>query len=57
MEITLRYGCSPVHLQHIFSTTFYKNVTGGLLLNIGNGPLDISIRKAGNKTCDEFCLG
>ena len=32
IEITLRYGCSPVNLLHIFRTPFYKNTSGGLLL-------------------------
>ena len=33
IEITLRHGCSPVYLLHIFKTPFYKNTSGGLLLN------------------------
>ena len=33
IEITLRYGCSPVNLLHIFRTLFRKNTYGGLLLN------------------------
>ena len=32
IEITLRYGCSPVNLLHIFRTPFYKNTSGWLLL-------------------------
>ena len=32
IEITLRRGCSPVNLLHIFRTTFPKNTSGGLLL-------------------------
>ena len=32
VEITLRRGCSPVNLLHIFRTTFPKNTSGGLLL-------------------------
>ena len=31
-EITLRHGCSPVNLLHIFRTLFYQNTSGGLLL-------------------------
>ena len=31
IEITLRHGCSPVNLQHIFKTPFYKFIYGGLL--------------------------
>ena len=34
IEITLQHGCSPVDLLHIFRTTFPKNTSGGLLLNI-----------------------
>ena len=33
-ETTLRHGCSPVNLQHIFSTPTYKNTYGGLLITI-----------------------
>ena len=32
IEITLRHGCSPVNLLHIFRTSFPKNTPGGLLL-------------------------
>ena len=32
IEITLRYGCSPVNLLHIFRTPFIKNTRGWLLL-------------------------
>ena len=31
LEITLRHGCSPVNLQHIFKTPFTNNTSGGLL--------------------------
>ena len=31
-EITLRHGSSPVCLLHIFTTPFYMNTFGGLLL-------------------------
>ena len=34
IEITLRHGCSPVNLQHIFRTTFPKNTAGRLLLKV-----------------------
>ena len=33
IEITHWHGCSPVRLLHIFETLFYKNTSGGLLLN------------------------
>ena len=32
IEITLRYGCSPVDLLHIFRTPFPKNTSDGLFL-------------------------
>ena len=32
IDNTLRHGCSPLKLLHIFRTTFYKNAYGGLLL-------------------------
>ena len=32
IEITLRHGCSPVKLLHIFRTLFSKNTSGRLLL-------------------------
>ena len=32
--ITLWHGCSPVYLLHIFRTTFSKNTSGWLLLNV-----------------------
>ena len=31
-EITLRQGCSPVNLLHIFRSSFYKNTYRGVLL-------------------------
>ena len=34
IEITLRHGCSPVNLLHIFRTSFPKNSSGGLLMHI-----------------------
>ena len=32
IEITLRHGCSPVNLLHIFRTPFPRNTSGWLLL-------------------------
>ena len=34
IEITLRHGCSPVNLLHIFGTPFPKNPSGWLLLEL-----------------------
>ena len=33
IEITIRHGCSPVNLLHIFRAAFPKNTSGWLLLN------------------------
>ena len=33
IEITLRHGCSPVNLLHIFRTPFLKDTSGRLFLN------------------------
>ena len=33
IEITLRHGCSPVNLLHIFRRPFFKNTSGRLLLS------------------------
>ena len=32
IEITLRHGCSPVNLMHIFRTPFHRNTSWWLLL-------------------------
>ena len=32
IEITLRHGCSPINLMHIYKKSFPKKTTGGLLL-------------------------
>ena len=34
IEIALRYGCSPVNLQHIFRAPFSRNTSGWPLLNL-----------------------
>ena len=33
IEITLRHGCSPVNLLHVFRTPFSRNTSGWLLLD------------------------
>ena len=33
-KITLRHGCSPVNLLHIFRTPFPENTYGGVLLSL-----------------------
>ena len=35
IEITLRHGCSPVNLLHIFTRTFSKNTSRWMLLYVG----------------------
>ena len=44
IEITPRYGCSPVNLMHIFRSPFSKNTCGWLLLHIKlcEFPLDLT---------------
>ena len=32
IEITLRHGCAPINLLHIFRTPFPKNTSEGLIL-------------------------
>ena len=32
IEITLRHGCSPINLLHIFTTPFFKNAFGWVTL-------------------------
>ena len=34
IEIILRHECSPVIMLHMFRTSFLKNISGGLLLNV-----------------------
>ena len=34
IEITLRHGCPPVYLMHVFRKLFTKNSYGGLLLTV-----------------------
>ena len=34
IEITFRYGCSPLNLLHIFRTLFPENTSRGLLLQL-----------------------
>ena len=43
IEITLPYGCFPVNLLHISRTPFYKNTSGGLLLNEAINPFQPSV--------------
>ena len=41
VEITLRHGCSPVNLLHIFRTPFLKNTSGRLLLYLGYSQISV----------------
>ena len=36
IEITLRHGCSPLNLLHIFRIPFYRKTYGGLFLQAPN---------------------
>ena len=48
IEITLRHGCSPVNLLHIFRTPFTNNTFGRLLLKISLLVVIFPIHKFGN---------
>ena len=53
IEITLRHGCSPVNLLHIFRTLFSKNTSGWLFLNMHINKIKQEYFK--NKTLREKC--
>ena len=55
IEITLRHGCSPVNLQHIFRTTFLKNTSGRLFLYAGDNTLK-SKRELATDLCQQIEL-
>ena len=41
IEISLRHGCSPVNLLHIFRTPFPKNTSGRLLLKMWSFAIEL----------------
>ena len=48
VEITLRHGCSPVNLLHVFRTPFLKNTSEWLLLDqllLSNSNVSIQHRR------------
>ena len=45
LQSTLRHGCSPVNLLHIFRTSFPKNTSGRLLLHMTFLILKISLKR------------
>ena len=51
IEITLRHGCSPVNLLHIFRTPFLKNTSGWLLLYISI--ISGTMKEHNDKICKE----
>ena len=55
IEITLRHGCSPVNVLHIFRTPFSKNTSGWLLPELRMGKLILNHLIWNN--CPEFCNG
>ena len=56
IEITLRHGCSPVNLLHIFTTPFPKNTSGGLLHHLPNPLTWWSSGLANYITCKRFAV-
>ena len=59
IEITLRHGCSPVNKLHIFRTTFFKNISGRLLLSYIFIPLwlpKLKISGTKQQTLPSFCI-
>ena len=60
IKIALRHGRFPVYLLYIFKTLFYKNTSGGLLLNDQDNyhilPQDLNItnNKLVNQPIDRF---
>ena len=52
IEITLRHGCSPVNLLHIFRTPFPRNTSEWLLLE--NGVVSVDPKKNGKIFCKFF---
>ena len=50
IEITLRLGCSPINLLHIFRTPFLKNTSVRLLLMIKTAHLENIISTSAIKT-------
>ena len=54
IKITLRHGCSPVNLLHIFITPFSKKTSGRLLLKLKPGVGHIKIQRT-NYCCQLKC--
>ena len=55
IEITLRHGCSPVNLLHIFRILFLKNTSGQLLLIDVLSAEDLDFIKI-KKTRIQYCI-
>ena len=57
IQITLRHGCSPVYLLHIFRTPFLKNTCGPLLLNVVGISELVTLLKMNfmASICHKFC--
>ena len=51
IQITLRHGCSPVNLLHIFRTPFPMNTSGRLVLIVKKGEKKPKVEN--NFTADE----
>ena len=55
VEITLRHGCSPANLLHIFRATFLKNLSGWLLLDICTSKASSTFSKMSFGIFPEWC--
>ena len=54
IEITLRHGCSPVNLLHIFRTHFSRNTSGWLLLNVASWSEKWSDKWSSNRVINDI---
>ena len=57
IEITLRYGCSPVNLLHILRTPFSRSTSGRLLLLVHDFLTLTSPFREKHKVLTEFPAG
>ena len=56
-EITLRHGCSPLNLLHVFWTPFPRNTSGWLLLNVQITRINLKVSGIKwDERCRRSCL-